>query len=108
MILTPVGSGSYAFVMTAKLNGPDNSEKAEIDAAWDETIARRLDELMSGKVKPVSGRETFEIARTKPAQQAQEDAKDAALAVEIHTAVLNGDEPTIPLADVARELRGLP
>lgn len=45
----------------------DESERGEIDAAWDETIDRRLEELMSGKVKPVSGRETIAIARARSA-----------------------------------------
>ena len=45
----------------------DETEQAEIDAAWDEAIDRRLDELMSGKVKPVSGRETIAIARARSA-----------------------------------------
>lgn len=43
------------------------AEQAEVDAAWDEAISRRLDELMSGKVKPVSGRETLAIARARSA-----------------------------------------
>ncbi len=45
----------------------DETEKAAIDAAWDEAIDRRLDELVSGKVKPVSGRETIAIARARSA-----------------------------------------
>lgn len=45
----------------------DEAEQAEIDAAWVETIDRRLDELVSGKVKPVSGRETIAIARARSA-----------------------------------------
>ncbi len=45
----------------------DEAEQAEIDTAWDETIDRRLDELVSGKVKPVSGRETIAIARARSA-----------------------------------------
>jgi len=45
------------------------AKQAEVDAAWDETIKRRLDELMSGKVKPVSGRETRAIARARLAQR---------------------------------------
>lgn len=46
----------------------DESEQAEVDAAWDETIARRLDELTSGKVQPVSGRETIAIVRARAAE----------------------------------------
>lgn len=45
----------------------DVAEQAEIDAAWDETIDRRLDELVSGKVTPVSGPETIAIARARSA-----------------------------------------
>lgn len=47
----------------------DEAEQAEIDAAWDETIDRRLDELVSGKVKPVSGRETLAMGRALLAQR---------------------------------------
>lgn len=43
------------------------SEQAEIEAAWDAVIDRRLDELISGKVKAVSGRETLAIARSRSA-----------------------------------------
>lgn len=47
----------------------DETERAEIDAAWDETIDRRLDELMSGKVEAVSGRETRAMGRALLAQR---------------------------------------
>lgn len=47
----------------------DASEQVEVDAAWDETIDRRLDELTSGKVQPVSGRETIAIARARAADR---------------------------------------
>jgi hypothetical protein len=47
----------------------DEAEQAEVDAAWDETIDRRLDELTSGKVQPVSGRETIAIARARAADR---------------------------------------
>lgn len=41
--------------------------QAAVDAAWDETIDRRLDEPLSGKVEAVSGRETIAIARARAA-----------------------------------------
>lgn len=47
----------------------DESEQAEVDAAWDETIDRRLDELTNGEVQPVSGRETIAIARARAADR---------------------------------------
>ena len=47
----------------------DEAKQAEIDAAWEETIHRRLDELLSGKVTPVSGRETRAIARARLAER---------------------------------------
>jgi hypothetical protein len=47
----------------------DETKQTEIDAAWDEAIDRRLDELMSGKVKPVSGRETLAMGRALLAQR---------------------------------------
>lgn len=43
------------------------AEQSKIDAAWDETIDRRLGELVTGKVAPVSGRETLAIARARSA-----------------------------------------
>lgn len=43
----------------------DEPEQVEVDAAWDETIERRVDDLMSGEVEPVSGRETIAIARAR-------------------------------------------
>lgn len=42
----------------------DEAEQAEIDAAWDEEIDRRIDEIVSGKVQLVSGRETLAMARS--------------------------------------------
>lgn len=45
----------------------DEERQAEVDAAWDETINRRLDELLSGEVEAVSGRETIAIARARAA-----------------------------------------
>lgn len=54
-------------VAALALQQVDEAEQVEIDAAWDEAIERRLDELVSGKVKPVSGRETIAIARSRSA-----------------------------------------
>jgi len=38
-----------------------DAEQAAVDAAWATTIAKRLDDLESGRVKPVSGRETSQM-----------------------------------------------
>ena len=45
----------------------DESEQAEVDTEWEQTVERRLDELISGEVEPVSGRETIAIARSRSA-----------------------------------------
>jgi len=45
----------------------DAVEQAEIDDEWSEVIARRLDELLTGKVKAVSGPETIAMARARSA-----------------------------------------
>ncbi|WP_104088012.1 addiction module protein [Cryobacterium sp. N19] len=45
----------------------DASDQAAIDDAWDQVVGRRLDEIVSGKVEPVSGRETIAIARARSA-----------------------------------------
>lgn len=42
----------------------DEAEQAETDA-WGATIDRRLDELLSGAVESVSGRETLSMARAQ-------------------------------------------
>lgn len=47
----------------------DAAEQAEVDEAWDQAVDRRLKELVGGKVKPVSGRETIAIARARSATQ---------------------------------------
>ena len=47
----------------------DEERQAEVDATWEATVLRRLEELMSGKVEPVSGRETRAIARGRLAQR---------------------------------------
>lgn len=49
------------------LQSVDDTEQAEIDAAWDEEVQRRLDDLVSGRVEAVSGRETLAIARARSA-----------------------------------------
>ena len=38
-------------------------EQAEVDAAWDEEIDRRVGEILSGKVQLVDGEETRRMAR---------------------------------------------
>lgn len=40
-----------------------DTEQAEIDAAWDEDIDRRIDDIMSGKVELVDGEETQRMIR---------------------------------------------
>lgn len=47
----------------------DETRQAEVDAAWEETVNRRLDELLSGKVESVSGLETRAKARELLAQR---------------------------------------
>ncbi|MGO1544053.1 MAG: addiction module protein [Gulosibacter sp.] len=47
----------------------DEDEQAEIDAAWAEVIEQRLEELTSGAVKPVSGKETLAMGRAMLAQR---------------------------------------
>lgn len=42
----------------------DESEQAEVDAAWEDAVTRRLEELKSGKVEAVSGREARELGRS--------------------------------------------
>lgn len=54
-------------VAALSLRQIDEARQAEVDAAWDETIDCRLDELLSGKVEAVSGRETISIARARAA-----------------------------------------
>lgn len=50
----------------------DESEQAEVETAWDEAIDRRLADLMTGKVKSVSGRETIAIARARSAARSHD------------------------------------
>lgn len=40
-----------------------NAEQSGIDAAWDEEIDRRIDDIMSGQVELVDGEETRRMAR---------------------------------------------
>ncbi len=39
------------------------TEQAEVDAAWDEEIDLRVDEILTGKVELVDGEETRRLAR---------------------------------------------
>jgi hypothetical protein len=41
------------------------ADKADIDAAWDEVIDRRVDEILSGKAKLVDGREAHARVRAE-------------------------------------------
>ena len=50
-------------IAAVALQQVDEAEQAEVDAAWDDTIDRRLDELASGEVEAVSGRETRAMGR---------------------------------------------
>ncbi|WP_163541255.1 addiction module protein [Occultella kanbiaonis] len=56
-------------IAALSLQQVDENEQAEVDAAWDKAIDRRLDELVSGEVKPVSGRETRAMGRALLAQR---------------------------------------
>lgn len=58
-------------IAALSLQQVDGARQAEVDAAWEETVNRRLDELMSGKVEPVSGRATRAKARELLAQRRQ-------------------------------------
>ena len=40
-----------------------DTEQAEVDAAWDEEIDLRVDEILTGKVELVDGDETRRLAR---------------------------------------------
>ena len=40
-----------------------DAEQSEVDAAWDEEIDRRVDDILSGKVELVDGEETRHMAR---------------------------------------------
>jgi putative addiction module component (TIGR02574 family) len=42
-----------------------DEEQSAIDAAWRDTIARRLDDLESGRVQPVNGPEMMARLRAK-------------------------------------------
>lgn len=42
-----------------------DTEQAAIDAAWDEEIDLRVDEILTGKVELVDGEETRRMARAK-------------------------------------------
>jgi len=42
-----------------------SNEQTEIDAAWNEEINCRVDEIISGKVELVDGEETRRMAREK-------------------------------------------
>ena len=41
------------------------ADKVDIDAAWDEVIDRRVDEILSGKAKLVDGREAHARVRAE-------------------------------------------
>ncbi|MCL2089781.1 MAG: addiction module protein [Micrococcales bacterium] len=45
----------------------DESEQAEIDAAWDEEVDHRVEEILTGKVALVDGEETLAMARARMA-----------------------------------------
>lgn len=51
------------------LQSVDDAEQAEIDAAWEAEVQRRLDDLVSGRVKSVSGRETRAMGRALLAER---------------------------------------
>lgn len=46
-----------------------DDDQAEIDAAWDEEIDRRIDDIMTGKVELVDGKETQRMVREMLAER---------------------------------------
>lgn len=51
--------------MSKTTRATDKCSSAEIEEAWDEEIRRRLDEVDSGKVKPISAEEVFKRIKTR-------------------------------------------
>jgi len=49
-------------IVALALQTESDGQQADIDAAWRDTIARRLDDIESGRVQLVSGRETTALA----------------------------------------------
>ncbi|MFV0426926.1 MAG: addiction module protein [Beutenbergiaceae bacterium] len=47
----------------------DDAEQVEVDAAWDEEIDRRVDDILSGKVELVDGEETQRMVRKMLAER---------------------------------------
>lgn len=52
-------------VAALALQHVDETEQAQIDTAWDRTIARRLDEVLSGAAPLVDGREGLAQIRSE-------------------------------------------
>lgn len=47
----------------------DDAEQSEVDAAWDEEIDRRVDDILAGKVELVDGEETQRMVREMLAER---------------------------------------
>jgi len=56
-------------IAALSLQQVDQERRAEVDATWEATVHRRLDELISGQVESVSGRATRAKARELLAQR---------------------------------------
>lgn len=46
-------------------HGDDSASQEEIDAAWRDELARRIDDIESGKVKTIPGDEVFTSVRAE-------------------------------------------
>lgn len=49
----------------------DQSEQAEIDAAWGDEVDHRVEEILAGKVTLVDGEQTLAMARARLAARRQ-------------------------------------
>lgn len=63
--LTPAERLEAARMLRRSVDQDVETEQADIDADWDAVIQRRVEEVFSGEVKPVSGRESFARIRAR-------------------------------------------
>ncbi|MFT4164338.1 MAG: addiction module protein [Microlunatus sp.] len=55
--LSPDERLEAARMLSLSVEHDTNGDQADIDAAWDDLIDRRVEEISSGKVEPIDGRE---------------------------------------------------
>jgi putative addiction module component (TIGR02574 family) len=63
--LPPAERVALTRILIRALDGDPPEDSAEVEAAWQAEVEKRLDEVLSGRIQPVPAEEVFSKLRAK-------------------------------------------